>query len=335
MMDVMSNATLDRRRFLNLVACSGAALHAFDAHGKKPLRGIFPIMQTPFTADDKVDLAVLAKQVHFLERCGVHGMVWPQLASEYFNLTKEERLSGVEAILTAGKGVKPAIVIGVQAEEAQTAIEYARLATRLGADALIALPPREEKDWGKITEYYKAIGASSPLPLFVQAVGNVSVQNIVDLVKAVPTLRYIKDEAGPVLARLTELRSKAPELNPFTGGHSRTLLDEMMRGSAGTMPASAWADLHVDAWEAFHAGHKDRAADLCAKSLLMISVADSYGMAAVKYVLHLRGLFPNYTLRRGRSQGPEGGGARTSPLDDNAKAYIRELLRVVKPHLRA
>jgi 4-hydroxy-tetrahydrodipicolinate synthase len=319
----------DRRRFLSLLA-SSIALRGFDASGKKTLRGIFPIMQTPFTADDQVDFAVLAKQVHFLERCGVHGMVWPQLASEYFNLTQEERMTGIQTILAAGQGVSPAIVIGVQAEEAQTATEYARLATRLGADALIALPPRQEKDWKKITGYYKAIGASSPLPLFVQAIGNVSVQNILDLAKAVPTLRYIKDEAGPVLARLTELRQKAPELNPFTGGHSRTLLDEMRRGSAGTMPAAAWADLHVATWEAFHAGHRGRAAELFGKSLMMISAVDAYGMPAVKYVLHLRGLFPNYSIRR-----PDGGGGRISPLDDNAKAYIQELLRAVRPQLRA
>ncbi|MBK5294457.1 MAG: dihydrodipicolinate synthase family protein [Acidobacteriia bacterium] len=322
---------IDRRHFLQ----SLAALPAFSYGSGKPLRGIFPIMQTPFTSADAVDLPILAKQVPFLERCGVHGMVWPQLASEYYNLTKEERMAGVETILAAGKGIKPAIVIGVQADEAATATGYVRLATKLGADALIALPPRGELDWSRITTYYKEIGAASPLPLFVQAIGKVSVENIIDLAKAVPTLRYVKDEAGPVLSRLSELRQKAPEISAFTGGHSRTLLDEMMRGSAGTMPAAAWADLHATAWDAFQSGDRALAADLCAKSLLLISAVDSYGMHAVKYVLHLRGLFPNYIIRAGKNQSPDGGGNRTSPLDERAKRYLAELLSLLKPHLRA
>ncbi|MBM3813722.1 MAG: dihydrodipicolinate synthase family protein [Acidimicrobiia bacterium] len=311
---------LSRRLFLLSLAASAAP-------GNKPLRGIFPIMQSPFTADDKLDLPILAKQVHFLERCGVHGMVWPQLASEYYNLTKDERLAGMETILAAGKSTRPALVIGVQADDSSAAVEYSKLATKLGADALIALPPREEKDWNKITLYYREIGAASPLPLFIQAIGNVTVQGIIDLSKAIPTLRYIKDEAGPVLSRLTEIRSKAPALNPFTGGHSKTLLDEMIRGSAGTMPASAWADLHVAAWDAFHSGDRARAANLCAKSLLLISTVDAYGMPAVKYFLHLRGLFPTYHLRRDTS--------RNNALDDHAKRYLAELFALLKPHLRA
>jgi len=39
-------------------------------------------MQTPFTDADTVDLPVLAKQVRFLDECGVHGVVWPLYGSE-------------------------------------------------------------------------------------------------------------------------------------------------------------------------------------------------------------------------------------------------------------
>jgi hypothetical protein len=51
-------------------------------------------MQTPFTEANAVDLPVLAKQVRFLDRCGVQGMVWPQLASSIRCLTKSGRGSG-------------------------------------------------------------------------------------------------------------------------------------------------------------------------------------------------------------------------------------------------
>jgi 4-hydroxy-tetrahydrodipicolinate synthase len=325
----MQSNPIGRRNMLAMLAAG-----ALRGSSPKPLRGIFPIMQTPFTAGDRVDFPVLAKQVRWLEQCGTHGMVWPQLASEYYNLTKEERMEGVETILKAGKSVRPAIVIGVQAEDAAGAVEYAKLATRLGADALIALPPRQEKDWNRTVSYYKDIGASSPLPLFVQAIGQVTLENVIELARSVPTLRYIKDEAGPVLSRLSALRKRMPELKPFTGGHGKTLFDEMLRGVEGTMPAAGWVDLHAAAWDAFHAGDRVKAAEMCGRALLLVTAVEAYGMGAVKYILHLRGLFPNYEIRRG-NQAADGANNRQSPLDDEAKRAIGEMLKTVRPYLRA
>jgi 4-hydroxy-tetrahydrodipicolinate synthase len=66
--------------------------------GAKPIRGVFPIMATPFTESKAVDYEDLEREVDFLDRCGVHGMVWPQLASEYWLLTKEERFRGMELL---------------------------------------------------------------------------------------------------------------------------------------------------------------------------------------------------------------------------------------------
>ena len=67
-----------------LLAGLGAALMikpAVHAAGPKTMRGVFPIMATPFTAAKAVDFEDLEKEVDFLDRCGVHGMVWPQNAS--------------------------------------------------------------------------------------------------------------------------------------------------------------------------------------------------------------------------------------------------------------
>ncbi len=321
---------VNRRQFVSSLGASALALPGFANGGAKPLRGIFPIMQTPYTPDNRVDNAVLAKQVHFLERCRVHGMVWPQLASEYFHLTTAERIAGVEAILAAGKGVKPAIVVGCQAPDSSQAAEYARHATRLGADAIIALPPQGMTEEAAITAYYKAIGAASPLPMFVQAIGNMSVDFVVRLTMEVPTLRYIKDEAGPVLARYGEFRRKAPELHSFTGGHGRTLYDEMVRGFAGSMPAAAFGDLYSQAWDLYHAGRKREAVDYFSRACLLIIEVETYGLEAIKYILQLRGVFPSYTIRKGPGGG---GGGKAVAFDDGARRSLRELMEHVRPQL--
>ena len=97
------------------LAAHSAALTA-DKAGSKPMRGVFPIGQTPFTEDDKLDLDCLAAEVKFCNRGGVHGFAWPQIASGWSTLSAQERFSGAEAILAAGKGGKTALAIGVQTQ---------------------------------------------------------------------------------------------------------------------------------------------------------------------------------------------------------------------------
>ena len=82
--------TLHRRTCLSILgasvldtALSPLVRPAFPPNTAKPLRGIFAIAQTPFTESNQLDLNVLAREVEFIDRGGVHGFVWPQMASEY------------------------------------------------------------------------------------------------------------------------------------------------------------------------------------------------------------------------------------------------------------
>src|SRR5215470_18051149 len=106
---------ITRRQWISGLAATAAARGLGAAiQPDKPMRGVFIIMATPYTESDAVDYEDLAREVDFLDRCGVDGMVWPQLASEYSKLTREERLRGMEAIGKAARGKKPALVLGVQ-----------------------------------------------------------------------------------------------------------------------------------------------------------------------------------------------------------------------------
>ncbi len=78
--------TCGRREFLWLLGASalasgGARGGAGTERGAKPLRGIFPIAHSPFTDADRLDIDALVRELHFADRAGVHGFVWPQLAS--------------------------------------------------------------------------------------------------------------------------------------------------------------------------------------------------------------------------------------------------------------
>src|SRR6516162_1625297 len=126
--------------------------------GTKPMRGVFPIGQTPVTESDKLDLECLQNEVKFCNRYKVHGFAWPQIASGWTTLSEKERMDGAEAILAAGKGGKTALVIGVQTQgnDLSKAVMYAKHAAKNGADAVVSLPPENADDKAMI-EYYKTI----------------------------------------------------------------------------------------------------------------------------------------------------------------------------------
>jgi 4-hydroxy-tetrahydrodipicolinate synthase len=320
---------MNRRRFL---ACSPALVLSAAGQTKadgKPLRGIFPIAQSPFSDDDRLDVDTLVAELGFLHRGGIHGCVWPQLASEWWTLSREERLSGAEALCAAGRKLKPAIVIGVQADSPAAATAFASHAAQHGADALIALPPPREKDPRIIREYYQTIGKATDLPLIVQAIGNLSVDEVIEIAAAVPTIGAVKDEAGEPLARIAAFRQKTGgRLQIFTGNHGRTMIDELLRGFAGTMPAAAFSDLYAAAWDLWHGGKRREAADMFARAALLIQEVSAYGTESMKYLLCLRGVFKTYRTRESQQ------GVRAR-LDDEAKKNLREILDLLKPHLRA
>lgn len=100
---------------------------------------------------------MLAREVEFVHRCGVQGLTWPQLASEYATLTFDERTAGAETIVRAARRLDPgtrlAVVISVQAADIDTAVEYARPADAIGPDAIIVIPLDGGRDERRQEEY--------------------------------------------------------------------------------------------------------------------------------------------------------------------------------------
>jgi 4-hydroxy-tetrahydrodipicolinate synthase len=334
---MISRNGLPRRTFLGVVGAGVYRLTAAPSPSGRPLRGIFPIGQTPFMENGKLDVDTLVRQLEFIHRGGVHGFVWPQLASEWSTLTEAERLAGAEALVSAGKRLRPAIVIGVQGPDSSAAVRYAKHAAKLGADAVIALPPPGQTNEEAVIAYYKEIGSATGLPLFVQAVGDMSVDFILRMSKAVPTLKFIKDEAGEPLMRVGRLRDEShDEIKVFTGAHGKTLIDEMFRGTAGSMPAASFADIYASVWDMWQAGKHKEAMDLFGKALLFVTEAQVYGIESLKYILQLRCVFKTHTVRTASSQAPAGSGLQTkAKLDDKGKQVLQQMVEYARPYFRA
>jgi dihydrodipicolinate synthase/N-acetylneuraminate lyase len=322
---------------------ASAAAAAKPRSGPKQLRGLFPIGQTPFTADDKLDLEALAAQVAFCNRGHVHGFVWPQIASGWTNLTEPERLAGAEAILTAGKGGNTALVIGVQSKTGDVAeVErYAKHAAAHGVDAIVSLPPPGVSDEKILLDYYQQVGRMTELPLFVQTQENMSVDLVVEVFKTIPTAKQVKDEAaagGGPLQRITEIRKRTnDEMKVFSGQGVRTMINEMELGFSGHCPVVALADVYAAAFDLWHAGRRQDAFDMFGRILAF----GSLGTADANSILVARGVFkPTVKSRATPGMGGGGGGtgggggARGGPRLDE-KGIRDGLDHYLKPYLRA
>jgi dihydrodipicolinate synthase/N-acetylneuraminate lyase len=296
---------------------------------EKPIRGIFPILATPFTATKEIDYEDLAAEVGFLERCGVHGMVWPQLASEYTTLSRDERMRGMEVLAKAAKGRRPALVLGVQAPDTPTAVEYARRAEALGADGMIAIPPREARSIEDFRQYYRSLAKVTTRPLFVQTSGGApgvvpSIEFLVELAREFPQVAYVKEEFSPVVERMIALAKQRPIIKGiFSGNHGLNLLYEMRLGMDGTCPASPVADAYVRIWDRYHAGEIETARDIFSKLLLIINLEQQIP-GTYLYLLKKRKVFKTTVSRM-----------RETQLTAAAVEEIEFAFTALKPYLSA
>jgi 4-hydroxy-tetrahydrodipicolinate synthase len=331
---------------LTLAGCGLQPLGRSSAIAKssvKPLRGIFPITQTPFTSDDKLDLESLAQEVKFIDRGRVHGFVWPQLASEWSTLTEKERLDGMEVIGATGAKLRPAIVFGVQGADIAEVRRYVKHAEKCGANAIISLPPSEGASVESIVSYYQEVGRMTDLPLFVQAVGNVNVEALIEMYRTIPTMRYVKDEAGDPLADFPSIqRQTSGQVKVFSGGHGRELIDEMRIGFSGSMPAASLADLYAQTYELWLDGKTSDAQAMHQCTLAALSQMLDYGMEGMKYVLHVRGVFTTYAARKPKTQSftsaaaiVAGGKPAALPVDEKGRKALDEMVQSLKPFLKA
>jgi dihydrodipicolinate synthase/N-acetylneuraminate lyase len=325
----------DRRRFLGALSLGAAALalpQLVDAQpAKKRLAGVFPIGFTPVNARNEVDFDGLAAQVQFCRRGGVHGLAWPQIASGWTTLTETERMKGAETILSAARGGPTAIVIGVQSRtvDFKETERYANQAEKLGADAIICIPPPGVTAPAELLSYYQRLGKVTSMPLFAQTGGDFSVDLVVEMFNTIPTFRYVKDEAGNPLERVTEIRRRTnDQLNCFSGNGVATMITEMERGFVGHCPFVSLADLYASAYDCYHAGKRRESFDQFGR---VLAASSMFAQNDVD-VLIARGVFRPGTTTRVAPPAP---GADSHHRVSSPDEIRRELDTYLKPYLKA
>jgi 4-hydroxy-tetrahydrodipicolinate synthase len=230
-------------------------------------------------------------------------MVWPQLASEYASLSKEERMRGMEVLAKTSRGKAPVLVLGVQGANVEAALEYLKKAEDLGPDALIAIPPTEAASTDDFRRYYAALAGSTKRPLFIQTTGGAKgitppVEMITALAKEFPHLGYVKEEADPVIERMLALTTARPAVKSvFSGAAGKGMLYEWRLGMDGTMPGAPYSDVYVRIWDAWQANDREQARAIFSRLLLMINL-DTVIPGTRQYIMKRRGVFKSTVSRR-------------------------------------
>ncbi len=330
-----ATASFTRRDCLTLLASAALTnTRTLRAGDKKPLRGAFMILATPYTSTKAIDYEDLASEVQFLDRCEVQGMVWPQNASDLNYLTKDERMRGMEVIAKAAKGRKPALMLGVQSEDTPSMLEYARLAEKLEPDAVIAIPPKKAKSLDDYREYYTELCKLAKRPVFIQTAGGApevepTVDFIVEMGRKFSNFGYLKEEYKDVktaIGRMKQLVKHRPGAIKIILGASRARgwTYEMRLGMDGTLTGGPmYADVYGHMWNLHLEGKRDEVREVYSKLLLMTNL-EALIPGLRSYMMKRRGVFKTTVSRRG-----------DYTFSPQAVAEIEHNFAALKPYLKA
>jgi 4-hydroxy-tetrahydrodipicolinate synthase len=223
------------------------------------LRGIFPVVYTPFDAGGRIDEEDLERLVEHLIAAGAHGLAAVGGASEAHKLTVGERTWLAERTMAFARGRVP-VIVGTSATNTAESVALSRHAAEIGARAVFLTPPL----YGAVTpealrHHYGAVAGTAGIPVMVQdALVPVAPALAVRLAEEFPQVCYVKEEVlGEAGHRIGELKRLRPELKVLSGGSH--LLDELARGAQGAIPGSIGVADLCRAYERFVAADHDGA----------------------------------------------------------------------------
>ena len=206
------------------------------------LRGVLPIVQTPFHDDGSLDLESLAREARYVCDAGAPGMAFPGFASEWWKLTEAEILAAAAVLRRETRG-RAALILNITAQCTEVAVGQARTFQELGCDALMCLPPFVVPCGPAEAETHLAgVLEATPLPLVVQYSASLTgtrleLEQLLALRRRYRNLSCVKVDfipPGPMLSALAELFA-GEAVTYLVGFAGLQLPDSLRRGAHGLM----------------------------------------------------------------------------------------------------
>ncbi|MCB1022702.1 MAG: dihydrodipicolinate synthase family protein [Acidobacteria bacterium] len=269
------------------------------------LKGVIPILATPFFEDGSIDLDSQRRLADDLIEQGAHGLGVFGNAGEGYALLSSEKRELMQTIARHVDGRVP-LVAGVGATGTLAAVEDCRALEELGANALMVLPPYYLKPDGEgVVAFYRAISDAVTIPIMVQDAPMLSgvampPALLARLGREVERVAYAKVEAPPTAPKITAVAAAVGDAVTLMGGlNGQFMIEEIQRGARGVMPAADMTKLFVAIWDALEAGDTAAAWDVFTRALPLIryELQPGLGVSAAKHNLVSRGVIKTATVR--------------------------------------
>lgn len=265
----------------------------------KELRGIIPVLNTPFDANNEVDKDDMLRQLNYAIAQGSHGIAVNGEASECYNLSRQERQQILEWVMEETRGKIP-IVVGVGTNDSTAdSVALARHANEKGADAVFSSPLiKGETTPPAIYAHFKAINDAVDIPVIVQQHSIVIPDAVLKrLIEELENIRYIKEERplnnGQWITKDQSLSDKVQVLSIGV-----QMMDELQRGAIGMMPSCMGLARYVKIFNSYMSGDIATAWAEWEPMLPLVTYRKQINAFLVtKEVLHRNGIFKTTRMR--------------------------------------
>ena len=276
--------------------------------------GVFPILVTPFTDDEHIDLTSFERVIDFMAQIGVDGVTILGVLGESNRLIDAEREALIQTAVAASDGRIP-IVVGTSHPGTHATLRLSQRAEELGASAVMITPSKENvPNEARIFEYFQRISAGLSIPIVAQdhpaSTGvHMSSDLILRLVEAIPLIACIKQEAVPTPPKTRALLAGfSPARRPtiLTGLGALYGRYDLESGAHGFMTGFAFPEVLQALVATRNAGDYKQLCALYERFLPLIVFEQQPGVAVRKEIFRLRGLLQSNCVRHpGRGIDPQ------------------------------
>lgn len=199
--------------------------------------GVLPAITTPFTADDQVDHAFLAKHAKQLIDAGCRGIVPLGSLGEAATLSFDEKLDILRTLVKALEGRAP-VIPGIAALSTREAVKLAKEAKALGCGGLMVLPPYVySTDWREMGAHVRAVIGATDLPcmLYNNPVAyktDFAPAQIAELAAEFPNLQAVKESSADV-RRFAGIRAVVGDRLQLLVGMDDAIVEGVAMGAVG------------------------------------------------------------------------------------------------------
>jgi 4-hydroxy-tetrahydrodipicolinate synthase len=284
-------------------------------------KGVFPAATTQMNPDESLDLESTARHLEVLIDSGVSGLVMLGSLGENNTLDADEKVQVMRMAIEVARGRVP-VLSGVSECSTASACRYARQMERIGADGLMVLPAMAYKaDPGEVMAHYKAVAASSDLPIICYnnpiAYGVDITPEMFGELADVKTLVAIKESSGNV-RRITDIVNLVGDRYTMFTGVDDLALESIMLGAEGWIAGVglAFPKENQYLWDLAASGQWDKAREIYRWYMPLLHL-DTH----VKFVQYIKLLLQECGL------GTEWVRAPRQPLVGDERAVVLDIIR--------